>query len=427
MKHFKMTTTALAGAFGLLASQAAADVTLALLIDNSPDTVAEVEALTEAYTAMHPDITFDIETRPGGADGDNIVKSRLATGEMADVFLYNTGSLFQAIRPERNLVPLSDADVQGRVLDSFKATVTAPDGNVYGVPYGGSMGGGIFYNIPIYEELGLEVPLSWDEFMANNAAIAEAGYVPVAGTFGDTWTSQLFVLADYFNVQAAEPDFAERYTNNEAKYAESEAALRGFQYLQDVFEAGYMNEDFGAAKFTDGMGMVATGTAAHYPMLTFGIGNVAQSFPDNLNDLGFFAQPGPSPDSNGLTVWMPAGLYVPQTSDYTEEAIDFISFVASPEGCDVMMGATGAQGPFLVNGCNLPDDVPPAVADMLPYFQEEGRTAPALEFVSPIKGPNLEHLTVEVGSGIRSAQDAAALYDIDVVKQALQLGLPGWE
>ena len=58
--------------------------------------------------------------------------------------------------------------------------------------------------------------------------------------------------------------------------------------------------------------------------------------------------------------------------------------------------------------------MPPAVADLLPYFQQDGTTAPALEFLSPIKGPALEQITVEVGSGIRSAADGAALYDEDV-------------
>jgi raffinose/stachyose/melibiose transport system substrate-binding protein len=66
------------------------------------------------------------------------------------------------------------------------------------------------------------------------------------------------------------------------------------------------------------------------------------------------------------------------------------------------------------------------VADLLPYFQEDGATAPALEFLSPIKGPALEQITVEVGSGLRTAADAAALYDLDVEKQAQQLGLPDW-
>jgi raffinose/stachyose/melibiose transport system substrate-binding protein len=63
---------------------------------------------------------------------------------------------------------------------------------------------------------------------------------------------------------------------------------------------------------------------------------------------------------------------------------------------------------------------------MMPYFEQDGSTAPALEFLSPIKGPLLEQITVEVGSGIRSAADGAALYDEDVRKQALQLGVEGW-
>ncbi len=36
-----------------------------------------------------------VETRPQGADGDNVVKTRLSTGDMDDVFEYNSGSLFQ--------------------------------------------------------------------------------------------------------------------------------------------------------------------------------------------------------------------------------------------------------------------------------------------------------------------------------------------
>ena len=81
------------------------------------------------------------------------------------------------------------------------------------------MGGGILYNKKIYAELGLSVPKSWAEFMANNEKIKAAGKAPVIQTFGDTWTSQLFVLGDFYNVQAAVPDFAADYTANKAKYA----------------------------------------------------------------------------------------------------------------------------------------------------------------------------------------------------------------
>ena len=122
------------------------------------------------------------------------------------------------------------------MLESFQQVVTAPDGTIRGIPFRPAMCGGIFYNRKIYADLGLSIPKSWDESMANNAKIAEAGKVPVITTFGDTWTSQLFVLADYFSVQADNPTFAADYTANKAKYATTPGAARGFEYLEALFK-----------------------------------------------------------------------------------------------------------------------------------------------------------------------------------------------
>ncbi|QND45469.1 extracellular solute-binding protein (plasmid) [Rhizobium lusitanum] len=417
------TASALAALIAAGPSQA--ETKLSFLIDNSPDTVAAADALVAAYEKKAPDVSIDIEQRPGGGEGDNIIKTRLATGEMSDVFLYNSGSLMQAIKPGRTLVDLSNLSSQANVNESFKAVVRA-DGKVYGVPFGTAQGGGIFYNRKIYQELGLSVPKTWAEFMANNEKVKAAGKVAIAQTYRDTWTSQLFVLADYYNLNAAVPNFAEDYTNNKIKYATTPAAMKGFEHLKEVHDAGLMNEDFGAASYDDGLRMVATGEAAHYPMLTFAIGALKQDYSDNLNDVGFFAQPGDDASKNGLTVWMPAAAYIPTGSKHIDEAKKFVDFVGSVEGCKIMMATNTVQGPSLVNGCPLPADVPPSVKDMLPYFETKGLTTPALEFSSPIKGPSLEQITVEVGSGIRQPADAAALYDDDVRKQAKQLGIPNW-
>ncbi|WP_436073558.1 ABC transporter substrate-binding protein [Devosia sp. LjRoot3] len=404
----------------------AQSTTLSFLIDNGSHTVATAEALVAAFESANPDVNIEIETRPGGGEGDNIIKTRLSTQTMADVFIYNSGSLFQAINPQQTLVDLTAEPFMADVLDSFKQTVTAPDGTVRGVPYGTAMGGGIYYHIPTYNELGLSVPKTWDEFMANNEAIKAAGKVPVIQTYRDTWTSQLFVLADFYNVSAAQPDFAAQYTAGQAKFATSKAAIAGFERLEATAKAGYFNADFGAASYEDGIRMIANGEGAHYPMLTFAITAIIDAYPDKVNDVGFFAQPGPNADENGLTVWMPGGIYIPQTTSNLDMAKKFVAFVASVEGCDIQTKAGGANGPYLVKGCTLPEDVAVSVSDMLPYFAEGGKNGPALEFLSPIKGPALEQITVEIGSGIRTAADGAALYDEDVKKQAQQLGLPGW-
>jgi raffinose/stachyose/melibiose transport system substrate-binding protein len=400
--------------------------TLSFLVDNAEGNVKQAEALATAFQAKNPDIKVEVQTRPGGAEGDNVVKTRLSTGEMTDVFLYNAGSLFQALNPEKNLVPLTGEPWAGQLEDIFKPTVSVGN-ELYGAPITPSNGGGILYNKKVYEKLGLQVPKTWTEFMANNAKIKAAGIDPVIGTYADTWTSQLFVLADFHNIAAADPGWAERYTAGQVKYAQ-EPAVKGFQRLEEVHKAGFQNKDYRSMKFEKGVSELAAGKGAHYPILSGVVGNLAASDPEHINDIGFFGQPGDDAAKAGMTIWMPPGLYIPKSTEgaQLEAAKKFAAFVASVEGTDVQAKAFPPSGPFMVKGSELPADVPAAVKDLVAYV-DAGTATTALEFQSPVKGPALEQITVEVGSGLRSAADGAALYDKDVKKQAQQLGLPGWE
>jgi raffinose/stachyose/melibiose transport system substrate-binding protein len=399
--------------------------TLSFLVDNSDASLKASEAVATAFTAKNPDIKVEVQTRPGGSEGDNIVKTRLSTGEMTDVFLYNSGSLFQALNPQQNLVPLTGEPWANQVEDVFKPTVSVGS-ELYGAPITSSTGGGILYNRKVYEKLGLQVPMTWAEFMANNAKIKAAGIAPVIGTYQDTWTSQLFVLADFHNVAAADPAWAQKYTAGQVKYAQ-EPAVKGFQRLEEVHKAGYQSKGYASAKLEKGLELLASGDGAHYPMLTFAVGALATSDPEHLNDIGFFAQPGDDAAKNGLTLWMPAGLYIPKSTEgaQLEAAKKFAAFVASLEGCEAQTKGYPPTGPYMVKGCELPADVPAAVKDVVAYV-DKGNITTALEFQSPVKGPALEQITVEVGSGLRAAPAGAALYDQDVKKQAQQLGLKGW-
>jgi raffinose/stachyose/melibiose transport system substrate-binding protein len=403
------------------------DGTLNILIDNSEATGSLMQALVDAYTEAHPDVEIELEIRPGGTEGDNIVKTRLQTGDMPDLFFYNSGSLLQALNPSQMLTDLSGETYMDSVTDTFKDGVTSGDA-VYGVPVGQAIGGGVLYNLAAYEELGLEVPTTWDEFMANNQAILDAGTAaPVIQTYGteSAWTSQLFVLADNYNVLAAEPDWADAYTANKAHFADTPPALAGFEHLQEVAEAGYLNEDFASLTYNEGLAALVAGEGVHYPILTNALTEIEAVDPEGVDQLGFFGLPGDASAEAGVTTWLPGALYLPQTNEDPGPAQDFLAFVASTEGCDAQTAGVSVIGPYFIDGCTVPSDVPPAVAQLQAYF-DAGLTAPALEFLSPVKGPALEQITVEVGSGIRSAADAAALYDEDVKKQAQQLGLEGW-
>jgi raffinose/stachyose/melibiose transport system substrate-binding protein len=400
-------------------------VTLSFLVGGEEQTLKPAQALVNAFHAKYPNITIKVQTRPSGSDGDNVVKTRLSTQDMTDVFQYNSGSLFQALKPEQNLVPVTDQPFVKSLEKAFLPTVTA-NKQVYGAPFGTAFGGGILYNKKVYERLGLEVPKTWDEFMANNAKIKAAGIDPVIQSYGETWTSQLFVLADYHNVAAMSPGWDQKYTHNQAKYVQP-PALEGFQHLEEVKKDGYLNKNFGSIKVPKALSLLAAGKGAHYPQLTVVVPILATSAPDKLNDIGFFAQPGTDASKNGLTLWLPGGIYIPRTTEGAklDAAKKFLAFASSQEGCDAQAKAFAPTGPFMVKGCQLPASVPQAVKDLQPYV-DNGNVTPALEFLSPVKGPALEQITVEVGSGLRNAQAGAKLYDEDVKKQAQQLGLQGW-
>jgi raffinose/stachyose/melibiose transport system substrate-binding protein len=405
---------------------AAEPVTLTYLVDDSQNTQDTAKALADAYTALHPNVTITIETRPGGTDGDNLVKTRLATGDMNDIFWYNTGSLFQALHPSDTLVDLSNEPFIDNIVESFIPTVSQ-DGKIYGVPTGTAMGGGILYNKKVYSDLGLSVPTTWAEFEANNEKIKAAGIAPVIATYDgtSTWTSQLFVLADYYNVEQAHPTFAADYTANKAKYATIPEAMNGFNYLQEAFDKGWYQPDYATTTFDQGLMLLADGQGAHYPMLTFALSTIAANSPDNVNDIGFFGVPGTDAANAGATIWMPAGTYIPKTTEHLAEAKDFLAFIASTAGADTLTAAVAPTGPYMIKGATLPDDVLPGVKDIQAYI-DAGKSGPALEFLSPIKGPSLEQICIAVGTGQTDAATGAADYDVDVEKQAQQLGLPGW-
>lgn len=403
-------------------------LTISYLVQNDSISIATAEKFIAAFEKANPDITVKLDSQPPGSEGDNLTKTKLSTGEMSDVFSYNTGSLLQALEPDNQLVDLSDEAWVSDLNKDF-VRVVSTDNGLYGAPVGTSFGGGVLYNKKVYEQLGLSVPTDWKQFMANSEQIqANAPEVtPVIQSYGDDWTAQIYVLADFANVAAQEPDWADDFTANKVKYAD-EPALAGFQHQQDSFDAGFFNKDYASMTLDQALTQLSTGAAAQFPMLTNQAGALYQNNPDTLDDIGFFALPADDAQYTSVTMWQPNALYIPKSTqgDKLEAAKKLVAFISSSkEGCAIQNDSGIASGPFSTSACEITGMVPPMIADLNAYV-DAGKTAPALEFLSPVKGPNLPNLTIQVGSGLISAKDGASQYDEDVKKQAQQLGLEGW-
>ena len=391
---------------------------ISLLIDTDV-TIAGFEAVASAAEEKIG-IKVNVETRPGGADGDNIVKTRLASGDMADLCLYNSGALLNALNPEEYFMDLSGEEFVSRIDDNYKTAVSVND-KVFGVPYQSSQAEGIVYSKPMYEKYNLEIPKTWDEFLANCDVLKENGETAILGTFADSWTAQVPFLGDAYNLEQSDPEFATKFDAGEVKWATSPAALRSFEKLADT--TPYYNTDYLATTYDDGCDIMANGEAGHWFILSQALSNIYELYNDQVNDLGVFAVPGDSAEDNGITLWYPAALYGNKNSDKQEAILKFMEFYVSDEALDVYTEAVLPDGPYCIKGYEMPDTAYDAVANDIQAYFESGKNAPALEYISQVKGADCPAICQELGSGQTTAKEAAEKYDKDCAKQATQLGL----
>ncbi len=161
----------------------AAAVTLKYLVDDRRRTSSSAKALADAYTAMHPNVTINVESRPGGTEGDNLVKTTPCDGRHDGYLLVQLRLAAPGPAPDRHARRPPKEPFIANIVDSFLPTVSQ-NGQIFGVP--SRHGDGRRY--PLQQEdlrsNGLSVPKTWAEFEANNDKIKAAGIAPVIATYG---------------------------------------------------------------------------------------------------------------------------------------------------------------------------------------------------------------------------------------------------
>lgn len=399
-------------------------VTLTLMTTNEN----VLDGLNAVIAVAEEKYGFEIEldiTGSGGEDYNNLVKTRLASGDMDDLLLYNSGALFKQLNPAQYFVDISsDKELMERLDETFVETVSA-DGATYGVPFSSSQAGCILYNKEIYKELDLEIPHTWDDFLENCRVIKEAGQTAVIGAFGDGWPGIVTNFGDYYNVHAEKPDFAEELTAGKAKWATTPAGVKSFQKCGDIAE--YLNEDYMSTGYSDACDRFANGEGPHWIILTQVLSNIYSLYGEEaVNNIGAFGIPGDDPDDHGLTVWMPGAIYANKDSENAAAAETFMKFYVSDEALNLYSEQIPPDGPYCINEYEMPDNTYPAVKEDMQAYFDAGKTWPALEFSSPLEGTESIALIQQVTMGEITAEEAAAAYDQNLESSAIQLGLD-WE
>lgn len=394
------------------------DITITMLIAASDGSADGVKAVVEKAEEA---LGITIEVEEVGTDADNLVKTRLASGDMADLVTYNAGSLLKALNPSEYFLDLSEYDIVDELDDTYRGAVTVDDA-VYGIPTSSSSAMAILYSKDKYEEYDLEIPKTWDAFLENCETLKDAGETALIGSFADIWTTQFPFLGDYYNVVASDPEFTAEFEAGDAKYAETKSALASFQKCRDLVD--YYNEDYLATTYNDASDKLAAGEGCQWFISSTAVGNIAQLYDKETADrIGIFGVPGDDAENAGITVSEPVSFYVNQEAEHTDAIMDFLEYYISQEGIDAYTEVQMVTGPMCVKDWTIADEYQLEVVKELQQYFEDGKVHVAQEFETAVKGSNCASICQEVGSGQTTAEEAAKKYDEDCYKQAVQLGL----
>ncbi|MGW1541688.1 ABC transporter substrate-binding protein [Streptomyces sp. NPDC002309] len=155
-------------------------------------------ASVQAYQKSHPDVKMKVVTYDGGADGSTYLQTKVQlfdrTGSgWPDVVFGSTTDVTWASAPTKPgaqpfAAPLDDELVPKSTLDGFAKGSLSPcqfDGHTYCLRNDIAQVV-LWYNKPLMEKWGYEVPTTWEEYAALGKKVAKDHPGHLVGSIGDT-------------------------------------------------------------------------------------------------------------------------------------------------------------------------------------------------------------------------------------------------
>jgi raffinose/stachyose/melibiose transport system substrate-binding protein len=331
------------------------------------EALEDFNTIIEDFEAENPDIRV-IQNQV--ADADTIIRTLLVKDKAPDVITLNANGGFGKLAQSGVFYDFSDEPVLETInpaVQEILADLGNAEGEVNGLGYVNNANG-VIYNQDIFEEQGLEVPETWDEFIAVCDALMAAGITPFYGTLADSWTG-----LPSFNALGAYPSQGDFWDQMRAE-GENVGPDSEVSFSKDFPEAldqqyqlysNYMQEGYRGRTYDDGNAAFANGEVAMLLQGIWATNPVKQVNPDIR--AGIFPYPATdSPDDRLLVSGVDVVVTMGENTPHKEEALRFIEYLFEK---DVIEEFAASQNMVpSVEGAELSDD--PALQTVKPYFDE---------------------------------------------------------
>lgn len=289
------------------------------------DDKAQMDALLALYTAEvapNVEIVFQPVNPP---DYNATLRLQLENGTGPDLMYarsYATGvELFESgyFADCTNIAGLQD-----NFSDSNLAPWRTADGKMFAVPFA-AVSHAVYYNKAIFNEAGVSVPNTWEEFMTVCETLKSKGYTPFANGLGEEWDIlECFFLGMLPNYIGG-ADQRVLYENKE-KPLNDKNFVEAYEDIAGV--APYLPSGFEAVTYNDSQALFSSEGAA-----MFVDGSWTISVYDDVGfDWGVFAIPAPAGKETAVTFHPDMAITMNAASEHKKEAEDFLAWLCTEEG-----------------------------------------------------------------------------------------------
>ena len=331
---------------------------MVVLESRSPEAPAAkpLKELADAYTAeVNPNFTLEQQYVPDMVTYKQKIKTLIAGGEIPDMFSMDADPYARTLLEQGVLMDITDVcekhDLSQYYYDSAFKWGAFSDGVQVGLPAESDIEM-FWYNTEIFENAGVEVPKTMDEFMDVCQKLKDYGVTPIAMAGKEPWTMIRYLTFITYRLEGN--DYVNGLVRGERKMSE-DTGKAAAQFVYDLGTKGYFQEGFASYDMATAQDYFLGGNAAIYYVGTWEL----DSFQDeNLNDnmkgkIDYFTLPEMEGGVTTANQFNAHGgtPYAFGAQNFDEETENFLVYFAQNYGKYVSKYIFAAQ-----KDCGLPND-----------------------------------------------------------------------
>jgi multiple sugar transport system substrate-binding protein len=358
-----------------------------------------------AFSEANPGITVEKYGIPWKGYYDKVT-TEVQSGAAADVMMI-TFDRYHQFRAMGALTPLDNYLAKTDILERFQEqqkTDLAIDGKIYGV-ISYMRNWQINYNKAFYEEAGLAIPTTPEEFLDAAVKLTKKRADGTVERYGYAMATQSKDGGMYSDVFFWVNGFGGNFAKDGVPTATDPNTVAAIKFLKKMFDSGAMPSGVGFGTyqqwFPEGKLAMLHGGQQNWVF-------VEKQNPDLLKDVGFFPAPFPNATSPGGIQGI---LVISKDSKHPEEAFKFIEFVSQPDW----------QRSWLMASKMIPAQkgiADQAYVDQYPYMQV---FMDAMPYARPIAPPGFEVYSGEFQKIVEDAVEKILYTNADVDATMAQL------